>query len=146
MVISNIKSTKYIERRIDISAYLMFAPIFFASIGIKNTLSSSFDSAVLWFGISIILTGIVSKIVGCGLGAKLSGFSLRDSLFIGIGMMPRAEVMLIVVQKGIDKHFIDTAFLPYALALVLISSIITPILLKIINEKSQTKILLDKLK
>lgn len=134
IVMSNIKSTKYIESRIDISAYMMFAPVFFASIGINNAFGA-FDTSLIWFGVLFIIVGIFSKIIGCGLGAKMCNFSFMSSLFIGIGMMPRAEVMLITAQKGIDKGFINPSFLPYALGLVLITSLVAPILLKLTNTK-----------
>jgi Kef-type K+ transport system membrane component KefB len=138
MVLSTIKSAKYIERRIDISAYMMFAPMFFASIGINNTFGA-FDISVMWFGIVFVIAGLLSKIIGCGLGAKICRFNVRQSLFIGIGMMPRAEVMLISVQLGIVNGFINTSFLPYALILVLVSSILAPILLKVTNDKEEFK-------
>lgn len=141
VVISNIKSTKYIESRIEISAYMMFAPILFASIGINNAFGA-FDANMLWFGIVLLLMAILTKVVGCGLGAKISGFNLRDSLFIGVGMIPRAEVLLITAQKGIDKGFLNVSFIPYILAIVFITSLITPILLKITNSKDQIQTLM----
>ena len=143
VVISNIKSSKYIESRVDISAYMMFAPIYFASIGICNSFGT-FDINMLFFGLAFIFIGIITKIIGCGVGAKLSGFSSINALFIGIGMMPRAEVMLITVQKGIDNGFITPTFLPYALGLVVLSSIIAPVLLKITNKKIDVKSMLTE--
>lgn len=142
IVISNIKTTKYIESRIDISAYMLFAPIFFASIGI-NSVFGAFDVNLLLFGILFIIVGIFSKIIGCGIGAKISGYPIIPSLFVGIGMMPRAEVMLIAVQKGIDKGFMDYAFMPYILGLVIISSLIAPILLKLTNKYKEIEPLLE---
>lgn len=130
VVLSGMKSGKYIEHRVDIGAYLIFAPIFFASIGINNAFVS-FDMDMFLFGLTLIVLGMLGKFVGCGMGAKLCKFGWRDSAFIGIGMMPRAEVLLITVQKGISNDFIGNDFMPYALALVMVSSLITPILLKL---------------
>ncbi len=142
VVISNIKTTKYIESRIDISAYMMFAPIYFASIGI-NSAFGAFDSSLLWFGVLYIIIGLLTKVIGCGIGAKMCGFSTMSSLFIGIGMMPRAEVMLITMQKGMDKGFMSNAFLPYALGLVVISSLLAPIFLKLTNKEEEVKPMLN---
>jgi len=134
VVLSGMRSHKYIEHRVDIGAYLIFAPIFFASIGINNEFVS-FDTNTFFFGLTLIVLGMVGKFIGCGAGALMFKYDLRDAAFVGIGMMPRAEVLLITVQKGISNQFIDADFMPYALGLVIISSLLTPILLKVFNKK-----------
>ncbi len=133
VVLSGLKSSKYIEHRVDIGAYLIFAPIFFASIGINNKFQN-FDMTTFLFGLMLIVAGMIGKVAGCGLGARICKFGWRDSLFIGIGMMPRAEVLLITVQKGVSGGFINDSFMPYALGLVIVSSLLTPIFLKILNK------------
>lgn len=133
VVLSGMKTGKYIEHRVDIGAYLIFAPIFFAGIGINNKFAG-FDMTTFLFGITLVAAGMIGKVVGCGAGAKMFKFDMRSSLFIGIGMMPRAEVLLITVQKGIANSFIDSGIMPYALGLVIVSSLLTPILLKILNK------------
>lgn len=135
IIFSSMKSGKYIEHRIDIGAYLIFAPVFFASIGINSNFAD-IDLNLVLFGVCMVIVGLFTKLIGGGLGAKLCKFSNRDSLLVGIGMMPRAEVLLIAVQRGIANDFISSDFMPFALVLVIISSLITPILLKIINRKS----------
>lgn len=130
VVLSSMKSGKYIEHRVDIGAYLIFAPIFFAGIGINNKFAG-FDTSTFLFGLALIAVGMLGKFLGCGAGALLFKFSRKEAAFVGIGMMPRAEVLLITVQKGISNGFIGAAFMPYALLFVIISSLITPILLKL---------------
>lgn len=138
VVISNIKSSRYIGSRVDISAYMVFAPVFFANIGISNKFGA-FDAGLLLFGALYILTGMLAKIAGCGLGARLSKFSVKQSLFIGIGMMARAEVMLITVQKGVDNNLLSAGFIPYSLGLVIISSLLTPVILKLLYKNESVK-------
>lgn len=130
VVLSGMKSGKYIEHRVDVGAYLIFAPIFFAGIGINNKFVG-FDASTFLFGLALITVGMLGKFLGCGAGALLFKFGRKDAVFVGIGMMPRAEVLLITVQKGIANGFIGAAFMPYALLFVIISSLITPILLKL---------------
>lgn len=131
IVLSNIKSTNYIERRVDISTYMIFGPVFFASIGIKTALQS-FELSMLWFGILFIIAGLFGKFAGCAIGAKICHFTNRESLMVGIGMMARAEVILITAQKGIEANLLPVKFMPFVIMLVIISSLLTPILLKVV--------------
>ena len=78
---------------------MFFSPIFFASVGVKTDLRGLTPSLLI-FGLLLLLIAILTKVVGCGLGAKLCKFSTHDSLSIGVGMVSRGEVALIVAQKG----------------------------------------------
>ena len=128
---------QYVGRRVEISSYLFFSPVFFAGIGLKTSLSG-FNMDILAFSILLLLIAILSKIIGCGLGAKLCGFKAKESLQIGIGMISRGEVALIVAQKGYQCGLLnDTLFAPIVLV-VIVTTLITPILLKIVmNDKQQ---------
>ncbi len=96
----------YVVRRITITAYMFFTPIFFASIGMKTVLSGM-TSSLLLFSIVLLLVAILSKIVGCGLGAKMCGYENHEALSVGIGMVSRGEVALIVAQKGSQAGLIS---------------------------------------
>lgn len=131
LILSGSKETNYIERRADITSYLIFTPVFFAKVGLTSMSSfSSINLSFLLFGILFIFAGIAGKLFGCGLGAKICRYSFKDSLRCGIGMMCRAEVCLICAQKGIDAGIIDASIQPFILVLILLTSFITPILLK----------------
>lgn len=131
LILSGSKETNYIERRADITSYLIFTPVFFAKVGLTSMSSfSSINLSFLLFGILFILAGIAGKLFGCGIGAKICRYSFKDSLRCGIGMMCRAEVCLICAQKGIDAGIIDASIQPFILVLILLTSFITPILLK----------------
>lgn len=64
--------------------------------------------------------------------SKILGFSVTDSLKIGVGMMTRGEVALIVAQKGLQVGMIQAKYFSAVILLILASSIITPILLKLL--------------
>lgn len=131
LVLSGSKETQYIERRADITSYLIFTPVFFAKVGLTSMGSfSSINLSFLLFGILFILAGLTGKLVGCGLGAKICKYNFKDSLRCGVGMMCRAEVCLICAQKGIDANIIDASIQPFILVLILLTSFVTPILLK----------------
>ena len=130
VVFSDTKDAKYVEKHVDESLFLLFSPIFFAHIGIAATFGS-FGGNMVWLGICFVLVGLLGKLAGCSLSARACGYTSRESLRVGLGMMARAEVALITTQKGIEAGFISEDFMPFVIALVLISSLLTPILLKL---------------
>ena len=73
---------------------------------------------------------IVTKIIGCGLGAKICGFGNREALQVGIGMVSRGEVALIVAQKGYSLGLLDSAIMPAMVLVVIATTILTPVILK----------------
>lgn len=132
------KVDPYVSRRCEIPSYLIFSPVFFASVGLKVTLGGM--NASIWiFAIILLAIAILSKVVGCGLGAKFCGYTSREALQVGIGMISRGEVALIVAQKGSQCGLLDdTLFAPIVLV-VIVTTLLTPILLKIVmKDKVET--------
>lgn len=135
---TNHESAQYVDRRVSINSYTMFAPIFFAGIGIKISFAS-LTSEILLFAVVFTFVAIATKIIGCGLTAKALKFKNKDSLRIGIGMIARGEVALIVVEKGIAGGLIDGSYRAIVVMLVFVSSLIAPILLKALYKKKPPK-------
>lgn len=140
LILSDFKETNYIERRADITSYLLFTPVFFAKVGLTSMSSfvgpeSSFTWQFLIFGIVFIIAGMAGKVLGCGFGAKICKYSIKDSIRCGIGMMCRAEVCLICAQKGIDAGIIQPSIQPFILVIILVTSFTTPIILKATYKK-----------
>ena len=134
--LSNIRD--YVARKIDICSYMLFAPVFFASVGIKTNLAG-LTPALLLFALLLLVIAILSKIVGCGLGAKFCKFTNHEALSVGVGMVSRGEVALIVAQKGAAVGLVsDTLFAPVILV-VIVTTLITPILLKMVMSDKQPK-------
>ncbi|NCB91510.1 MAG: cation:proton antiporter [Clostridia bacterium] len=131
IILCNIQDSEYIARKIDISSYMIFAPVFFASIGIKTSLQQM-NPSLLVFSILFVVVALVGKIIGCGTIARILGIKGKDTLKVGVGMMTRGEVALIVMQKGIDEGMIDPMYSTSVILLIVVSSIITPIILKVL--------------
>ena len=135
LILSKMKDTEYIEQKTDTSAWLLFTPVFFAKVGLSSMSSftggNGMDLTFVIFGITFIFAGIAGKLLGCGLGAKITKYSFKDSFRCGVGMMCRAEVCLICAQKGIDNNIISGSIQPFILVLILITSFVTPLLLKV---------------
>ena len=129
IVLCSMDDASYVERRVDISNYVMFAPVFFASIGLKTDISG-LTPTILLFSVCFVVVALITKIIGCGLAAKVCRFSWPDSLKVGVGMMTRGEVALIVAQKGLGVGVVDSVFFTAVILLIVVSSIITPLVLK----------------
>ena len=129
IVLCNIKDTEYVEKKIDISSYMLFGPVFFACIGLKTDLSGMTVS-ILGFGICFIIVALLTKVLGCGIAAKICGYDMKDSLRIGAGMMTRGEVALIVAQKGLSAGVLGSVYFPAVILLIIVSSVVTPVVLK----------------
>lgn len=141
LILCNVTETKsYIASKINITSYMFFTPIFFASIGIKTVITGMSQELIL-FTLALLIVAILSKIVGCGLGAKICGFSNMDPLAIGVGMISRGEVALIVAQKGEQAGLISSTLFPAIVLVVIVTTLITPILLKaVVYMKEQKKV------
>jgi len=139
VILSSISDADYIEQKVNVNSYMIFAPFFFASIGLKTTISGM-NWTLLIFSLSFVLVGLIGKILGCGITARILGFSKRESLQIGFGMMTRGEVALIVAQKGLDAGMVESKYFTSVILLILISSILVPVCLKkLFNETKQKK-------
>lgn len=129
LVLSHSTKREVIYREFDTVSYLLVAPVFFASIGLKVELSSM-SGSLITFTLLLLVVAILTKILGCGLGAKLMGYTSRESFQIGIGMISRGEVALIVANKGEALGLIGDKLYAPIVVTVVITTVITPILLK----------------
>ena len=138
IILCNLRDSEYIAEKMDINSYMLFGPIFFASIGLKTDISD-LNVSILLFAAAFVVVGLVCKIVGCGLVAKACRYTWGDSLKIGVGMMTRGEVALIVSQKGLSVGLVDSVYFTAVILLIITSSIMTPIILKVLYAKMPTR-------
>ena len=134
IVLCNLSDNEYIERKIDVSSYMIFGPIFFASIGLKTSFDAM-NGKLFAFCICFVIVALLAKVIGCGQVSKLCKFNVSDSLKIGVGMMTRGEVALIVAQKGLAAGLLTSDYFTAVILLILVSSIATPIILKFLYSK-----------
>mgnify|MGYP002562680458 CR=1 FL=1 len=119
----------YIQTKYNPLGYLLLTPVFFASIGI-NVQITGLTGGMLAFSLLLLLISIISKLLGCGLGAKIFGFKGRQCVQIGCGMACRGEVALIVANKGMAMNIINPIFFGPIIILVVCCAVFTPIMLK----------------
>lgn len=131
LILSGNKESHYIATRFDTLSYMLLSPIFFASIGLTIEIPKMTLSLIV-FTVALTIIAILTKLVGCGLGAKICGYTNKESIQIGTGMISRGEVALIVASKGIALGLLTQYYLAPIVIMVLITTIFTPILLKIV--------------
>ncbi len=136
IILCSIRDSEYIAEKIDINSYMIFGPIFFASIGLKTNIDNV-SASLLLFSLGFVIVALITKIIGCGLISKLCRFNFADSLKIGVGMMTRGEVALIVAQKGLSVGLLQPEYFTAVILLIIVSSISTPIILKILYSKDE---------
>lgn len=129
VILCNMRDSEYIAEKMDINSYMLFGPVFFASIGIKTNIRE-FTLDILLFSVVFVIVALLSKIIGCSLVGKIAGFNWPDSLKMGVGMMTRGEVALIVSQKGLAAGMIEPVYFMSVIMLIIVSSIATPMILK----------------
>ncbi len=134
IILCSIKDSEYIADKADTNSYMLFGPVFFASIGLKTNIDNV-DGGILLFAVCFVLVALICKIVGCGLMAQICGFRFKDSLKIGVGMMTRGEVALIVAQKGLSVGLLTPVYFTAVILLIIVSSICTPIILKFLYSR-----------
>lgn len=128
-----------ISERVEILGYGFLIPMFFAGIGLEANLHT-FDNQGLLFSLAFIAVAILSKIVGCGLTSRMIGFNWRQSMQIGFGMIPRAEVALVIASLALKNDLINQSMFSSVVLLVVVTTVVTPPLLKLVfsNEPKQT--------
>lgn len=136
LMISNTTRATYINSRCETLSYMFLSPIFFASVGLKVSLEyMDWNTAVLT--LIITLVAIVTKIIGCGISARICRYTTDESLRIGVGMVSRGEVALIVANKGIASGMMSQVFLAPVVLMVVVTTVITPVMLRAVYPKSK---------
>ncbi|MNJ48945.1 High-affinity Na(+)/H(+) antiporter NhaS3 [compost metagenome] len=112
-------------------------PVFFVSIGLDISFAGLGNQVLFIILLSVIC--ILSKLVGSGLGARLTGFNLRQSISIGSGMISRGEVALILMTSSTGSHLLTGSIYTSVVLVVIITTLVTPPLLKITFESKSHK-------
>lgn len=131
LALSGTKKSEYISKRFDTLSYLLLSPIFFAGIGFKVELPKMNGEIVL-FTVLLCVVAALTKVIGCGLGAKICKYTSKESLQIGVGMISRGEVALIVANKGEAVGLMSDKFFAPVIIMVVFTTVVTPVLLKLV--------------
>ena len=130
-----VKARKFVAKKMAVTSYMVFTPVFFAGVGMKTDLTTM-NGEIFLFAMLLMLAAVISKIIGCGGAARLTGMNRQEALVSGIGMVARGEVALMVAQKGINAGMIDPIVLPAVVMSVICCALLTPVMLKLAIAKS----------
>lgn len=130
LVVACTSKADYIRSKFEPLSYLLLTPVFFAGIGIKVELPQLTGSLVV-FSLLLLTVAILSKIIGCGLGAKVCGYNTAECIQVGIGMACRGEVALIVANRGLSMGILSQAMMTPIVITVVGCAVLTPLLLKL---------------
>lgn len=137
LVLSNTPRKHYIMNRFETTAYMLLSPIFFASIGIK-VIVPEMTPALIAFSIALVIIAMITKVLGCGIGAKICRYTTKEAIQIGTGMVSRGEVALIVASKGSAFGLMGSVFFGPIVIMVVVTTVITPVLLKLVFSKKSS--------
>lgn len=112
-------------------AYAFLVPIFFIHVGLETDLRT-FPLSALPLAFALLLVALISKVGGCGLGARLGGFTQRESLQLGICMISRGEVGLIIATLGVTAGVFqpDQPLFAALFLVILVTTVVTPLLVR----------------
>jgi monovalent cation:proton antiporter-2 (CPA2) family protein len=122
--------------KVETISYSIFVPVFFTSIGVAVEFIGVGD--YIWLIVALSILAILTKLVGAAVGAKMSGFGWRSSLGVGAGMVSRGEVALIIAGIGLEANLLSADLFAVLVVVVLITTIVTPPLMKMIFKGGQT--------
>ncbi|WP_442595876.1 cation:proton antiporter [Neobacillus sp. D3-1R] len=126
-----------IMEKTEVVSYSFFVPVFFVSIGFNAQLDGLGDQ--VWLIIPLSLLAILTKLVGSGLGARLAGYQWKSSFRVGAGMISRGEVALILAALGLEQGIIESSLFTVLIIVILVTTLVTPPLLKILFKESGVK-------
>lgn len=135
IVMGTTNNSSYTKNHIEDLVYLFFNPIFFASIGLK-LVTLSFSNVVWMFIIIYTIISIIDKLIGCGIGANLCGYTKKESFQIGIGMAARGEVSLIIANTCLDMGIINSEIFSITIITIILATLISPLILSMTFEKT----------
>ena len=128
LALNRTSAKKILKKNFTVIGYSSFIPIFFVSIGLDMSIKGVLHDFILF--IVLIIGGVISKLVGASLGAKIAGFSNSSALLVGTGMVSRGEMALVVAQIGLTNHLLAPAAYSTVIGAIIMTTVISPFLLK----------------
>ncbi len=138
LAFSEIRGAHEVIRRFSLIPNIFASLFFVLSTAIVDIKPYLVHPEYLVFIALVVAAGFLGKIIGCGLFARLSGYSRIHSIFIGFGMLPRAEVALVIVSLGMTYGAFGKWTEPVVASTIILiytTSIVTPIILSALWKK-----------
>ena len=128
LALNRTSAQRTLKKNFTVIGYSSFIPIFFVSIGLNMSIKGILNDFILFF--VLVIGSVFSKLVGAGLGAKIAGFSNSSALLVGTGMVSRGEMALVVAQMGLTNHLLAPAAYSTVIGAIIMTTVVSPFLLK----------------
>ncbi|WP_461240683.1 cation:proton antiporter [Paucilactobacillus sp. N302-9] len=128
IAIAHTNQREIVDQSVEPLGYAIFIPLFFVSVGLNMTFAHLGQS--LLFVTVMTILACVTKLIGCGLGAAINGFSLNSDYIVGAGMISRGEMALITAQIGFNAHLLSGTYYSDIILVIILATMIAPFLLK----------------
>lgn len=128
IAVANTHRKQTIDRSFIPIGYALFIPLFFVSVGLNMRFDHLDES--LFFVVVMTILACLTKLVGCGTGAKLAGFEWHSSYVVGSGMVARGEMALITAQIGYQAHLLSSMYYSDVITVIILATVIAPFMLK----------------
>lgn len=128
IAIGNTKTSEVVNQSFVPLGYALFIPVFFVNVGLSMRLDHFVDS--LLFIIVMTILACLTKLLGCGGGARMMGFDFNSSYVIGSGMVARGEMALITAQIGYEAHLLSEKYYSDVITVIVLATILAPFILK----------------
>ena len=133
IAVSQTKVREEVEHSVEALGYAVFIPVFFVSVGLEVDFSRLNEQ--LFFILAFTVVAILTKLVGGYVGAKITKFSNNSAWMVGAGMISRGEMALIILQIGQQNQLISSTLYSPLVIVVLLSTLISPLILKYFTKK-----------
>jgi Kef-type K+ transport system membrane component KefB len=128
VVARHIGQDHLVHKGLGAVSYAFFVPIFFVSVGLSATAAGLWSAPLVVA--ALVALAVASKIVGCGVGARLGGLNRRMATQVGFGMISRGEVALVIAGAGLSAGLLDKSLFSILIVVTLATTLITPPLLR----------------
>ena len=128
IAVANTHRKETIDRSFEPIGYALFIPLFFVSVGL-NMRFDNIERSLL-FVIVMTVLACLTKLVGCGAGARLAGFNMTSSYVVGSGMVARGEMALITAQIGYEAHLLSSMYYSDVITVIILATVLAPFILK----------------
>lgn len=131
LLVNRTEMREWVHDGVSKIGYAFFIPLFFTYVGIEANFRGVFHLSWL-FLLSFIGIALVTKVVGCGVGALACRFRPMEALTVGVGMISRGEVALVTATIGLQAGLIPATLFSVVILITLVTTLATPLLLKLV--------------
>ena len=111
----------------------IFAPLFFAGIGLKVNFFTGFDPLLV---VTVLVIATLGKVLGCGLAGRFSGLARREALALGFGMNARGAMEIILGLLALKYGLIGERLFVALVVMALVTSLMSgPLLQRVLRLK-----------